>query len=196
MKKLLLLLLIPLLGFSQVDTAFIDDAYLINLNVYSVQKLLPGEYDRAYRIGNFIYKEADSTLYVYTGYQWQAVPKDAQDISSIVEAYQDSATGWAQYSDGQYTSGSPLNVVQGDTVTLTNNAASTITSQLPLGVTSWWNNSTNKFTPSNVGDAYEVRIDFKASTNNVSGYGSILLDIGGSQGIILGRLFTFPKGSG
>lgn len=196
MKKILLLLLFPFLGFSQVDTAFIDDAYLINLNVYSVQKLMPGEYGRAYRIGNFIYKESDSTLYVYTGYQWQAVPKDAQDIGAIAEAYRDSATGWAKYTYGQYTIGSPLVITAGDTATITINNASTITSQLPLGVDSLWDSANNKIIPENSGDAYLIRIDFITYTNNNNGLANYLLDIGGSQGVILKRLINFPRGTG
>ena len=198
MKKLFTLIAV-LIGFasmSQTDP-FLDDAWLINPNIYSVQKLRPSEFDRAARIGNFIFKTDDSTLYVYTGFQWQAVPKDASNIGDIARAEVDSSTGWAQYKDNQYTSGSPLVIAAGDTAVITiNNGGGVINSQLPLGVDSLWDSFNNKIIPQASGDAYLIRIDFTTFTNNNNGLANLLLDIGGSQGVIVKRLINFPRGTG
>lgn len=105
-------------------------------------------------------------------------------------------TGWAQYKDTVYTSGSPLTVTQGSTVVLSNNAGSTITSHLPTGVSAFYDGATNKITPENSGDFYEIRIDFNTWTNNNNGLAVIKLDIGGTQGVILQRLVNFPRGTG
>lgn len=108
----------------------------------------------------------------------------------------EESTGWAQYKDDQYTSGSPLVISAGATTTLDNNAGSTITTQLPVGVTALYDSLTNKITPENSGDAYLVRVDFTAFTSSPSGLAKLQIDIGGAQGIIIDRGFTFPKGTG
>lgn len=114
------------------------------------------------------------------------------DVQSIIN----SNTGWAQYSDSQYTSGSPLVVTEGNTAVITNNANSIINSQLPFGVTSLYDSATNKITPDKSGDAYMIRIDFTAFSSSQSGLATLELDIGAPQNEILRRGFTFPKGAG
>jgi len=103
-------------------------------------------------------------------------------------------TGWAQYTDGQYTSGSPLNVAAGDTATLFNNAASTITSDLPIGTDSLWNRTDSTIIGKYVGDAYTIRIDFTAESSSNDGYFDLGIDIGGTQNFILQDTYLFPKG--
>jgi hypothetical protein len=103
-------------------------------------------------------------------------------------------TGWAQYTDDQYTSVSPLNVAAGDTVTLFNNAASTITSDLPIGIDSLWNRTDSTIIGQYVGDAYTIRIDFTAESSSNDGYFDLGVDIGGTQNIIFQRIYAFPKG--
>ncbi len=105
-------------------------------------------------------------------------------------------TGWAQYSDTQYTSTSPLIVTNGSNVNLTNNAGNTIKSQLPEGVTDLYDNVAGKITPDTSGDMYELRVDFTAFTTSNTGYGELTLDIGGSLGVILSIPVTFPRGTG
>jgi hypothetical protein len=136
------------------------------------------------RDGVIVYDTDLNAYYKVVNGVWVAEPTSASD------------TGWAQYKDTAYTSGSPLTVTQGSTVTLANNAGSTITSHLPSGVTAFYDGTTNKITPENSGDFYEVRIDFNAWTDNNNGLAVVKLDIGGSMGVILQRLVNFPRGTG
>ena len=122
----------------------------------------------------------------------------ATELNTIVEAIQENQreTGWAQYTATNYTSGSPLSISQGATEVIENNAGSTITSHLPYGVTSLYDETLFKITPQNIGDAYLIRVDFKAYTSSPSGLAEIQLNIGGAQGVISRRKITFPKGTG
>ena len=109
--------------------------------------------------------------------------------------YKPESEGWAQYADGQYHVGNKLVVNQGDTTKLTVNNASTITGFLPAGVDSLWDSVNNKLILDELGGHYTVRTIFKSSTSATNGgYGSVQLDIGGAQGIILEDVITFPKG--
>ena len=107
-----------------------------------------------------------------------------------------SSTGWAQYNDTSLSSGSPQVILEGNSNVITNNAGTVIDSQLPPGVTSLYDSVTQKVTPETSGDAYMIRIAFTAFTSSPSGLAVIEVDIGGAQGIILERSFTFPKGTG
>ena len=136
--------------------------------------------------GVVVYDTDLNAYYKVVGGAWVEEPVDANDIG----------TGWAQYSDTVYTSGSPLLVTQGTEVALTNNAGSTITSNLPTGVTAFYDGTTNLITPENSGDAYMLRVDFSAWNTVTEGYGVVKLDIGGGIGVILNRSVQFPRGSG
>lgn len=106
-------------------------------------------------------------------------------------------TGWAQYSGTNYTIGSPLVILAGNTTTLANNgAASTINTQLPTGVTSFVDTSNGKITPQNDGDFYVVDIRFKATSSSVDGVIDIGIDIGGAMGIIRQHTISLRKGIG
>lgn len=114
------------------------------------------------------------------------------EVQSIIN----SNTGWASYSDSAHTSVSPLVVTEGNTAVITNNAANIINSQIPTGVSSFYDNASNKITPERSGDAYMLRVDFSAFTSSQSGLATLELDIGAPQNEILRRGFTFPKGTG
>jgi len=105
-------------------------------------------------------------------------------------------TGWAVYTDNVYTSGSPLSISSGATTTLTNNASTVINSQLPTGVTSFYNSGTSKITPQNNGDSYLINVRFKAKSNNSSGLIDVMLDIGGALNVIDSETISLRKGSG
>jgi hypothetical protein len=110
------------------------------------------------------------------------------------EAY--SFTGWGHYLDSTYTSGSPLSILSGVRATLTNNAVSKLEAQLPIGVTTFFDETTQKITAINDGDAYTMSIRFKAKMSVNSGYFDIDLDIGGAQGIISQESIVFTRGAG
>jgi hypothetical protein len=91
-------------------------------------------------------------------------------------------TGWANYSTTTYTSASPFSIAPTSTVTLPNNANNSIITDLPLGVTAFYNGTTNKITPASIGDSYIVNIRFKAKTTTNNDYLTLYIDIGsGSQ---------------
>jgi hypothetical protein len=91
-------------------------------------------------------------------------------------------TGWANYSTTTYTSASPFSIAPASTVTLPNNANNSIITDLPLGVTAFYNGTTNKITPASIGDSYIVNIRFKAKTTTNNDYLTLYIDIGsGSQ---------------
>tara|TARA_R110002049_G_scaffold309180_1_gene518122 strand:- start:12934 stop:13713 length:780 start_codon:yes stop_codon:yes gene_type:complete len=106
-----------------------------------------------------------------------------------------SSLGWAQYSDTQYTSSSPLVVNEGSRVNLNNNAGSNITAHLPLGVTQLYDTTTKKITPVKLGDSMQLRVAFKAFTSSNNGVGEITLNIA-PQITIVSETFDFPRGIG
>jgi hypothetical protein len=139
------------------------------------------------REGVIVYDTDLDLFAAYKGSDWQLF----NDGNSI-------GTGWAQYKDDQYTSGSPLSVAEGNTVTIDNNGGSTIKSHLPTGITDFYDVATSKITPENSGDAYNIRIDFSAYTSSPSGLAQLKIDIGDgiTPNVIVTRAFTFPKGTG
>lgn len=104
-------------------------------------------------------------------------------------------TGWAQYRDTVFTASNKFAVAALDTATMPNMAHSIINSYLPNGVDSLYNRVDTTLIGVNIGDHYSIRIDFKAEVSVNNGYCDVLLDIGGSQGIILDKVVTFPRGS-
>lgn len=106
-------------------------------------------------------------------------------------------SGWASYTDTVYTSSSPFTINSGVTSTLPNNAGTVINTQLPSGVSSFYNSATSKFTPSNDGDYYTVTVRFKAQTTApTAGYLDFGIDIGGALGVQFKETKIFAKGAG
>jgi len=87
-------------------------------------------------------------------------------------------TGWQQVIDTTYTVGSPLTIAQGVTGKIQTGTITTIDTQLPTGVTSFWDNTTDKLIAVNNGDAFTLSLRFKAKMNTLSGYFDANLDIG------------------
>jgi len=111
--------------------------------------------------------------------------------------YVDNKTGWAVYQDTAYTIGSPFSILTGVTSTLPNNAGTVINTQIPTGVTSYYNSATNKITPANNGDYYTTTIRFKATTTApTAGYFDFGIDIGGALGVQFKETKIFAKGAG
>lgn len=86
--------------------------------------------------------------------------------------------GWANYADTQYTVSSPFSVAGGTTVTLPNNAGTTINTYIPTGVTSFYNSATSKITPNTLGDAYTINVRFSAKTSMNNDFLEVGIDIG------------------
>lgn len=117
------------------------------------------------------------------------------DISELTVTGAAAHTGWGQYSDSTYTSGSPLSIAT-TTAQLTCDGAGTQTntSYLPGGE-DLWDTSTSKITPQTAFDFYIVRVTFTADPATANDYFDLCLDIGGSIGEIWCQTQGFLKGA-
>jgi len=105
-------------------------------------------------------------------------------------------TGWASYKDTVYTLASPFTILDTTTEPIPNNAGTVLNSQLPNGITSFYNSATGKITPENDGDYYVTTIRLKAQTTAVmGGHLDFGIDIGGALGIIFKETVIFAKGA-
>lgn len=107
-----------------------------------------------------------------------------------------SFTGWEQITDTTYTSGSPLVVLSGVTGKILTGTVTKIQTQLPTGVTTFWNETTDKILAVNNGDAFTLSLRFKASMNVASGLTDVAINIGGALNKISNETIVFSKGSG
>lgn len=105
-------------------------------------------------------------------------------------------TGVAAWADSTYTSGSKRAISTGvrTKVTIDGLGAQTDSDQLPSG-SEWWSTLNNKIVPDADGDAYDVRLIFKATPAASSDYFDVELDIGGSIGVILEETKIYAKGT-
>jgi hypothetical protein len=105
-------------------------------------------------------------------------------------------TGWEQITDSTYTSGSPLVVLSGVTGKILTGTVTKIQTQIPTGVTTFWDESTDKLVGVNNGDSFTLSLRFKAKMNVVSGITDIAINIGGAFNVISQETLLFAKGSG
>lgn len=105
-------------------------------------------------------------------------------------------SGWAEYQDTQYTSGSPFALTADQDTILPNNAGTTRDSQKPPDVATFYNSETQKITGRD-GDGLNIFIYFTAVPATAAGnYIDLWLDIGDPVGELYRRTITFPKGNG
>jgi hypothetical protein len=95
-----------------------------------------------------------------------------------------SSQGWANYADTQYTVSSPFSVASNSTVTLPNNAGTTINTYIPTGVTSFYNSATSKITPNTLGDSYTINVRFSAKSSMNNDFLEVGIDIGNPTTVI------------
>lgn len=97
-------------------------------------------------------------------------------MNEVEEGNYMAGSGWALYTDTQYSSGSPLVISQGTTVDLPNNAGSKDEGSLPTGSPPLYDGT--RIWPNSINDTYDVRVTFKASTSSGSNGGfNVSLDI-------------------
>ena len=116
-------------------------------------------------------------------------------MSAVINGRLAEIGGWGLYQDTQYTTGARLTVSAGVRTKLPNNAGGIIETYLPAGGPSLYNGTTQKMTPSVVGDSYMVRIDFESASSTINNFSTMELDIGGGQGVISAYVFTYPRGT-
>ena len=115
------------------------------------------------------------------------------DIRSVIEGVY-SPTGWADYVDTQYTSGSPFAVTADTDTALPNNAGTVRDTYKPVDVTEFYDGTV---ITGREGDGINITFEARAITSSASGaYIEIWLDIGGAVGEIYRGIWgTFPKGN-
>ena len=118
-------------------------------------------------------------------------------ISSLLNANFINAeddTGWGQYSDSQYTSGSPFAIAGNTDTVLPNNSAGVIDSQKPSDIVNFYDGTV---ITGRDGDGLAITIDFNAvPTSGATTYIEVWLNIGGGLPDLYKRIISFPKGSG
>lgn len=102
-------------------------------------------------------------------------------------------TGWASYTDTQYSSGSPFNLTANTDTVLPNNAGTSVKTQIPTDVTDFYSGG---LITGREGDAIDIMIYFKAKPSAADQEIDVWIDIGGSVGELYRQTFSFPKGSG
>jgi hypothetical protein len=107
--------------------------------------------------------------------------------------------GWEVAFDNTYTSGSPLTIANGARTLLPCDGAGAQSNNtyLPTGVTELWNTTGNKIISGQVGNAFEVRVQFQCDPASVSAFFDIEFDIGdGAPDVVIAeRTIVAPKQS-
>ncbi|TNJ42166.1 hypothetical protein KFZ70_15375 [Tamlana fucoidanivorans] len=135
--------------------------------------------------GLLVFDTDEDAFYFFDGTNW---------VKLISENSINDYTGWADYTDGTYTSASPFSLTAGNKVTLPNNAVTIRDTQKPIDVTSFYDIMTSTITGRN-GDGINVMIEFKIKPIvNQTTKITVAIDIGGSIGELYKRDFITSKG--
>lgn len=125
----------------------------------------------------------------------EAVQTGGSTEAQIQEAA-NKLVGWQRVADTQYTEASPFPIANGASLALPNNAGEIIDSQLPDGVTTFYDSATGKIVPENELDKMTFTIRFKAKNTAANGaYLQFGIDIGGTFGVIFEDSQLFVKGA-
>jgi hypothetical protein len=193
---------------SQISAA-IDATYKIDLNADQVREAITSAYNTTGSVSLGSSQLVQSST-IYSAIESQI---DARDTGAAIvdggshlpnsnAVYEftintlRSKIGWAIYEDSQYNAGAPLTSSNANTqLTINGLGAGTTTTYLPTGVTELWNTTSNKIIAAELGDAYDVRLDFKADPATASDYAEIVFDIGDGGGTlpVVSRTITFAK---
>jgi len=103
--------------------------------------------------------------------------------------------GWAIYDD---LASATTPVVVNNTkhqITIDGSGPTNNVTYLPVGISSLWDTTSNKIIPAKLGDAYDIRVDFKIEPTNINDYANFILDIGTvvAPNPIVNRSITFLK---
>lgn len=124
----------------------------------------------------------------YTGAEIDAA------IAKANTSLQMTDTGWGNYADTAYTSGSPFLVLADTDTALPNNKGATIETQKPSDVTTFYDGSV--ITGRN-GDGILATIDAVLLPTSVgTTFVELWFDIGGDFDPLYKQIISFPKGNG
>lgn len=119
-----------------------------------------------------------SGVYVWSGAEW------VSSRNAFAQELQRLQTGWGFYVDTEYTNQNPFVVPQGQALKLPNNKGVTIEPNLPLGYSTFYDGT--KIRTKNINDSITVSVRFKVRSSINQGGLAYTLDIGGTQGAIIG----------
>lgn len=124
------------------------------------------------------------------------IPLPALPNLEYVQDSLDVGTGWAQYNDTFYTTTNPFVVDEGENLFLPNNGLAGLKTNLPQGVTSFYDPVAGAITPENIGDGYLFSLSFTARASHQDAIGKVGIFIGGNQGLLFDRSFSFSVNPG
>lgn len=104
--------------------------------------------------------------------------------------------GWESVVDTTYTENNPLVVNPNTLFQIPINRDSILNSELPIGVTQFWDDTANKIVPQNNDDFYIIRLTFTIKPQQNNRVLDFQLDIGGTQGVIYEDFKSLVKGAG
>jgi hypothetical protein len=135
--------------------------------------------------GLLVYDTTLNAFYFYDGTTW---------VSLGATNTNNDYTGWADYSDTQFTSAAPGGVAANTIYYLPNNAGRSNESQKPIDISTFYDPSTGKILGRD-GDGLNVTIEFRLRpiTNNDTRV-TLGVDIGGTIGEIYTRDFALTRG--
>ena len=119
----------------------------------------------------------------------------AEKLSEI-EGNEPNYLGWVLIQDTQYNSVNTFEIQGGINTKLTNNSGVFLDVTQPVGGLLWWNTSTSKFIPDNIGDSYEFTIEFSAKPRLNDQNLKIEVNIGGTTGVYFSKTIKLLKGAG
>lgn len=94
------------------------------------------------------------------------------DDTNIVSNTPNKLTGWASYKDSQYTEASPFSVSPASQLVIPNNSETT-TTNLPTGVSSFYNKTSQKMLLVDTHGLYSIRVRLKVKPLSTSGFVNI-----------------------
>lgn len=145
---------------------------------------------------NILIDSNSSINFVGTGISSVTTSNQVTTVRIQSSGASSSGIGWAVYRDTMYTVDNPLFITGGTSIRLQNNSGTVISTQMPSGVTSFYNNNTGKLTPINIGDYYLFTFRFKAVATVNGAYLDFGVDTGLSTGYIFRQSIPFTKGAG
>lgn len=99
------------------------------------------------------------------------------DGTSVTSNAPPKKYGWGAYRDGQYGQANPLTIALNSQVVIPNNAA-TVIENLPTGVTSLYNPTTQKYLLQDPLGWYTIRVKFKVAASNQPSYINLSMNDG------------------
>ena len=149
--------------------------------------------------------EIDSLDAIQITYDNTTTGLDAHDLQAAVDSLSAQLalvaavadwSGWANYEDDTYTTGSPLSIANATKVTIPNDGGTTDESQMPPDVVEFYDSSDSTITGRN-GDGLNVVIEFNVRPTTAAATRiSVSIDIGGAVGELYTRDFVLAKGNG